>query len=345
MKPSLWAGIVTLLFALAGVLLWQSLGADPHAARWQDYLARLSRITDIPIPASTPLPLRSYPSDRELKQSLPDHRINLLDYIELRHCDLMALVSQRNSALGKLQAASLRLDYEQRFIQLARQCLKSNTLENPDLVRLLNQAIEDKQAALPRLRWNMLAAGPELRHFLSLSPSAEAGDSQGALSSLALLVTILFDGQEAETAQTRSLDNHLEPLFRSQAGGVLLRRQALALENLNRANRMLDAIEPTALCPRNRASSRARRLRNVLDNIWGPSVQHALAQAQRQRDKLAASLARLAAQTVATDAFRDWQAHYFGPDGLETQLQQALKDHVSLWQSRLRPCGLAPGQF
>lgn len=344
MKPRVWWSLVFLICTVAALLLWQSLGADPHAARWQDYLKRLSRITDLPVPDPAPLPLRLYPSDRDLGHSLPEHRIDLLDYIELRHCDLMALVSQRNSALGKLQAASLRLQYEQRFIEQAQTCLASGALDNPELVSVLKQVIENKQATLPRLRWNALAAGPELRHFLSLSPSATAGDSQGALSGLETLVSSLFDGQNRKMKQPVDLELHLEQLIRSQAAGQLLRRQAQAVESLQRGNRMLAAVDPAVLCPRNRASTRAKRLRNVLDNIWGPKVQKALAEAQRQRSKLADSLAVMAAQPTATEAFKSWHAHYFGPDGLESKLKQSLKEHIQLWQSRLRPCGLMPGQ-
>lgn len=344
MKRALRITLIATVCTLIGTLLWHSLNTDPHVARWQDYLERLSRLTNMSVPDPSPVALLPYPPRRVLRHALPEHRINLLDFLELRHCDLMELVSQRNSALGKLQADSLRLQHEVAFIRQARACLDGDSLNNPELTQLLEQVIRDKQASLPQLHWNALAAGPELRRFFSLSPSARAGNTPGALASLDFLVASGSDGQIPEMAQLKQWEGHLETLVASQAGGVLLQRQALALQSLNQANQMLASLDPAALCPRNRASTRARRLRNVLDNIWGPTVQRALAEAVKQRRALADALATLASHPAAVPDLIQWQAYYFGPDGREARLDETLGEHVRLWQSRLRPCGLMPGQ-
>ena len=339
------AFFIALAVALLAAVAWWLAPVDEDQARWDDYLSRLERLTRQALPAPPPLDLQRYPRNRDLRLPIPVHRVDLLDYLELRHCDLMTLISKRNSALGKIQAASLRFQYEVRFIRRARQCLSANRLENPELVALLTEVVEQKSAALPALYWNALAAGEEMHHFFGQTPSARTGDSQGALRALPQLATVRDPRLLPPAQYLANMEEHLQKLAHSQAGGILLRRTALALRELQRGNALLAGIDPERLCPRGRASTRARRLRNVLDNIWGPKVQQALADSWRQRRQLADSLAAIQAMLPSPPpAFSQWQAHYFGPNGVETRMEQALQRHVELWQNRLRPCGLMPGQ-
>ena len=157
---------------------------DPDEARWEDYLDRIARLSRQALPERAPLPLLPYPGASELRLSLPEHRVNLLDYLELRHCGLMELISQRNSSLGKLQADSLRLSHELAFIAQARACLEREKLDDPELVTVMSQVVAEKEAALPALYWNVLASSEEIRRFFSQSPSASVGDTSAALQSL-----------------------------------------------------------------------------------------------------------------------------------------------------------------
>ncbi len=177
------------------------------------------------------------------------------------------------------------------------------------------------------------------------SPSALAGDSQAALLSLTQLAQSPVENEAMPSPeQLFGLEARLQQIAHSQVGGQLLRRLALALRELERGNALLENIDPVALCPKGRPTPRARKLRNVLDNIWGSRVQQALAEAQRQRQQLANALAKIDQLLSPTPpAFAQWLAHYFSDEGLQTRLNRALKHHVSLWQERLRQCDLMPG--
>ena len=180
MKKTVLAVALIALAATAGLALWPE---DPVAARWQDYLARLERLTRQPVPPAAALELRPYPGNAALRRPLPDLRTGLLNYLGLRHCDLMALVSERNSALGKLRSASLRLDYELTFIERGQRCLNGEALEDPELIGLLERTLEVKRDSLGDLFWNATWASDELRGFLNQSPGP-AGDSAQGLEAL-----------------------------------------------------------------------------------------------------------------------------------------------------------------
>ncbi|WP_290539501.1 MULTISPECIES: DUF3080 family protein [Alcanivorax] len=332
--------------AIASLLaVWWLVPQDPDEALWEDYLSRIARLTRQDLPARAPLPLLVYPGARELRLPLPEHRVDLLDYLELRHCGLMELISQRNSALGKLQADSLRLSHELAFIQQARTCLEENTLDDPELVKVMSQVVAEKEAALPALYWNVLTASEEVRRFFSQSPSASVGDTSTALQSLQRLSHTLVEHKQSGAVTPLNLEPLLETLARNQAGGYLLRRMALSLRELERGNRLLEGIDAQRLCPRNQASTRAKRLRNVLDKVWGPKVQKALAEGRRQRQSLADSLEQMNGLLDSAPApFTRWEQHYFGPDGVQSRMNRALERHVTLWQEHLGACGLMPGK-
>lgn len=340
-KKTGW-GLAALAMASLLAIGWLA-PQDPDEARWEDYLDRIARLSRQALPERAPLPLLPYPGARELRLPLPEHRVDMLDYLELRHCGLMELISQRNSSLGKLQADSLRLSHELAFIQQARTCLEENTLDDPELVTVMSQVVAEKEAALPALYWNVLANSEEIRRFFSQSPSASVGDTSAALQSLQQLSHTVIAHKQSGAVTPLNLEPLLETLAHNQSGGYLLRRMALSLRELERGNQLLAGIDPQRLCPRNQASTRARRLRNVLDKVWGPKVQQALAQSRRQRQSLADSLEQMNGLLDSPPApFTRWRQHYFGPNGVESRMEHALERHVTLWQEHLRACGLMP---
>ena len=340
-KKTGW-GLAALAMASLLAIGWLA-PQDPDEARWEDYLDRIARLSRQALPERAPLPLLPYPGARELRLPLPEHRVDMLDYLELRHCGLMELISQRNSSLGKLQADSLRLSHELAFIQQARTCLEENTLDDPELVTVMSQVVAEKEAALPALYWNVLANSEEIRRFFSQSPSASVGDTSAALQSLQQLSHTVITHKQSGAVTPLNLEPLLETLAHNQSGGYLLRRMALSLRELERGNQLLAGIDPQRLCPRNQASTRARRLRNVLDKVWGPKVQQALAQSHRQRQSLADSLEQMNGLLGSAPApFTRWRQHYFGPNGVESRMEHALERHVTLWQEHLRACGLMP---
>ena len=113
---------------------------------------------------------------------------------------------------------------------------------------------------------------------------------------------------------------------------------------LEQALGMLESLDEDSLCPRGRASQRARYLRNLLDSVYGQEVQPYLADLDRRQRRLGERLRALrAASSGASPALDRWLDHYFGPRGQATRLDQALRAHTERWQTVLGACGLMPG--
>ena len=86
----------------------------------------------------------------------------------------------------------------------------------------------------------------------------------------------------------------LEPLAMT-AGGAVLREIAAARVALEQALGMRESLDEDSLCPRGRASQRARYLRNLLDSVYGQEVQPYLADLDRRQRRLGERLRALRA--------------------------------------------------
>ena len=123
----------------------------------------------------------------------------------------------------------------------------------------------------------------------------------------------------------------------------VLREIAAARVALGQALGMLESLDEDSLCPRGRASQRARYLRNLLDSVYGQEVQPYLAELDRRQRRLGERLRALRAASSGTNPALDrWLDHYFGPRGQSARLDQALRAHTERWQTVLGACGLMP---
>lgn len=325
---------------LLALLVWP---VDAERARWDGYLDRLARLSRQTVPPAAPLDLRPYPGNAALRRSPPDLRAGLLDYLDLRHCNLMALISDRNSGLGRVRAASLRLAYELTFIHRGRRCLAEGALRDAETVALLERTLAIKEDSLKDVFWNATWASDELRGFFNQSPGAADEIDTGLHALDGLIGAGRALAARPPPATLPALETHLAALAASRAGGRLLRDLARARVALGRANALLDGLDGERLCPRGRASPRARRLRTLLDGYYRTEIQAHLAALDRQRRRLEDTLAGLVRVTGDDPALAAWRAHYLGPAGQAAGLARALRRHTERWQDLMGACGLMPG--
>lgn len=338
-----------LAVAVTGLLLLAGCG-NPAVSMWEDYLQRIERLTETELAPSEPFEVRRYPRRRALAQPIPELRTGMRRYFNLARCDMMGLVSERNSVLSRVQEDSLRLAYELRFLHRAEDCLAQDRLaDEPEQEQWLRQVTAQKRAMLPDLYWNVTLAGDELRGLFPLAGRATAGGSIAdarqvtrAVEHLAALAGRLDGPTLPDDAATLEAD--LQTLYRSDAGGQLLHAMAVAEDGLNRAATMLEETEPEHLCPEGRATREARYLNNVFNEIYAADVQPWLAALWRDMDRLAPALTRLhRSQPVDNRAFEEWMTqHFSGNNSLQARTRQAMERHTAAWQRLLDHCDMAP---
>ena len=118
------------LLTLSLVCLLSACGEPTIEDHYDEYLTRLARVLDQDLPDwqvnSQNYLQQRYPGPKERQWQATDTRVGVFDFLALDDCNLMTLVSERNSSLGKVMSATsilnYRLDFEFRFLLFSFAC-------------------------------------------------------------------------------------------------------------------------------------------------------------------------------------------------------------------------------
>jgi hypothetical protein len=158
---------VTARAVLAALLLLLAACQNDHrAARFENYLARLGRTLDQPLPGVTDAALPRPPRPGQLKLPVASSSLDTLDFLAISGCAVQVTIGKRNSSLGRMASASQRLLLELEFLALAPECIDyQRSKSNEDIALVLEQAWQLKQRQLPALIFNATLGGQEYRDF------------------------------------------------------------------------------------------------------------------------------------------------------------------------------------
>jgi len=240
-----------------------------------DYVGRVANVLDAEPAPIEPMALPSYPRPRQVRQPVPDIRIDLLEAWSLRGCEVFKLLGERNSILGKVAEPEIRLDYERRLLTLLPQCLDSDIELEDDLRAELESALAAKRSAFSVHLWNASLANPDYASYWTGGSEAFAAedtiDTEGykaAQQSLAQWVESPLESSESDWL------GGLERIGQYPMGGHSLQSMRVAIQRLEQAEQMLRAAaEDKRLCPMGPALKELGYARNVMINIFTGEVQ------------------------------------------------------------------------
>ncbi|WP_027672254.1 DUF3080 family protein [Rheinheimera baltica] len=305
-----------------------------------NYQQRLARVLDTPLPngdLAAPAPLLA---ERDLKQALPDLRIDLTDAYASRRCGLDTLIGERNSSLGKVYSASKQLSYELRFLQQLAQCLQQRW-DSDELLAQLQQVYQQKQLSIDIAFNNMLLTDDTLRkELLGIRKTLPLKDAPGysetwqALSELTRLQQLIAE-QNWHAASQIDIEQQLQRLYQFNFVGRLQFSLRLSQHQLAQLNAMLEQHNSTTLCPGGRDSEQLQILANIFGKYFIPEVQLYTVELSRYQQQLWPLLQQLYQHTpLNTPLQQRFEQHY---DGMRTELSH----HVTWWQNLNRQCPLA----
>ena len=155
-------------------LLLSGCNTDTPQGMLEDYANRVSNAIeyDFSVDAEADLPAApQYPAKRDRILPLSDIRVGVIDALAFRHCDLLQLISERNSSLGKLAGDSQRLIYELKAapaLQACRDRLIGQNNPYPELLTQVKQILKTKSDEFPRLLWNTVYNSAEMEQQFAL---------------------------------------------------------------------------------------------------------------------------------------------------------------------------------
>jgi len=325
--------------------------SEPAKALFDDYAERVANALDQPLAPLAQTTTPALPQRRERLLALPELREGLLDLLELRHCQLLPLIAERNSSLGKFWPASKQLHYEFRFYQQLQLCIQHPESQQAELQQRLASYAEHKRALLPRLLNNALYASEEIEASFaaSLAPLAPNSDAQTTLNAVNQLTGLVASLPTEDSWQPPALEplaGQFEILYSNPLGTPVIKALLLASAQLDRVSSTIEQrLDRRAVCFKGHRSQRADIVFAVFQRYYARGVQPYLAQLDKTSQQWNQSHWQAIRKLPATGAMRQFANQVFAQQtdsSLWRVYRQALKRHTQAWRRLLTQCNLLP---
>ncbi|MGI9324134.1 MAG: DUF3080 family protein [Pseudomonadales bacterium] len=308
-----------------------------------EYLERLARALDVPLPAlEVPLPA-DFPQRRDLLIELRSDSVSWLEFARLHDCDLGELTGFRNSGLGRVMTPIGRLGYELQWLRLAERCDAQLQREgsSAQTLAVLDPILLSKQQNLPGVFWNAVFASEAMQRWMGQSPADDSPLAARALTTLADQAS----GLNEHDSSIAAIDSALEALASGRRAGAAMSRWQQTRVLLQTATQLLRA-QSERVCRNGTPTPQARRLKRVFRRFYGAELQPTLAARMADDGAWVSALAALVAvnAAVAPDAFNHWYTQTLDPQSPNSywlQSKGAFKEHAEAWRRLAAQCGLS----
>ncbi len=318
--------------------------ADPGpGAAFETYLSRLERPLETAAPDWEPAASPRPPRPAKLRIPIAPGRLDAIDFLALRGCELQVTVGKRNSSLGRLAPPSQQLLLELEFLRLAPACVQHLESEGRDeLAAELDAALVSKRRALPARIYNATLATEEFRSLwqtpqgLGDYPGATSSAPISALDAINALVTRWLGGNY--TVDNRDFEILLSEVAKGDAGALMM---ALNLQRagLSAANEMLQARG--RLCEGSLVPAEVDIFRTVVEKFFIRGIQPWSASLGQREHGLLPPVRDLEARLAAVlpEPYREWQSQR---DTALDAATDAPRGHVQAVQAVLEDCRQSP---
>jgi hypothetical protein len=288
--------------------------------------------------------LPNLPEPRELRIEATEESIDILEFLQIRRCDLQRLVAERNSSLGKLAMPSQRLVYELNFLRLGEQCEQAIAQDYPDLSQTLREVLELKRQNLPGQIFQATLGAKEFRSFWQQGNELPAQfEEDGALI---IALSQLADDVERWQSGSYQIDStrfesQLDLIRRANVGRQLQAWMVLS-NRIDVATRVVkDRLERAPLCHEGMQPPRAQILDTVVRTVLIGRIQPWAAGLSTRYFEIFPRIRRLEdlLAGVSPVPYQDWR-HV--RDSRLDRATESLARHVKALNPLFEQCNLLP---
>ncbi|MHA7879980.1 MAG: DUF3080 family protein [Saccharospirillum sp.] len=331
-RPFQFATVFFAVFLLAGC-------GQSAEALLENYRQRVENVLLGEVPERGEFELPSYPRARDVHIEVEDIRLDVLDAWAVRSCELFALISERNSILGRVAQPDVRLDYEQRLLRAIPECLADEAGLPDDLVAELSRVLALKQRQLPQRIWNATLAHSDLQGYWNggSGPFQQEDDvdyegyrdAQQRLAGLA---------EQPEQATPGDWVSALEPVAQYPMGGHSLYSMRAAILSLEQTEALLrEATESGRLCPLGNPRRELTFARNVMVQTFVGAVQPWLVRVDQRFLAGYEPLRRIHSTLNIDNA--SMVAYLNELEALHQRFRGQIRAQVDAWQALFEGCG------
>jgi hypothetical protein len=352
--------LVLVLFFLSGC------NSNTAQALLDDYSNRMSNVLEIEIPTSNTLrQLPAFPEKRDRIVSTSDIRQGLWEVLDFRQCDMLSIISERNSTLGKVMPASQKMRYELRFIKALQECRELIAkAKNPDESQLkfqarLEEIYQTKKANLPAEIWNGIYTSAEINKHFKLAAKPFSVDSSADIDSITKIhrtlgrFTYLASLANAEESTIElpdwldQIENEYATLHHSDFGSQVIATIPLLTSTLNQVAGAIEGrLMKKPFCFKGHKPKRATVLSNVFQTFYVKQVQPYMTLVEKAAKPWFVQNDFIFSQLPATNQMQEYSQQIFdlqNPSSLWNQWTEARDRHTKAWQTILGQCNMMPG--
>lgn len=292
---------------------------------------------------------------RERIAEVPEIREGLLDLLDLRHCDLMRLVADRNTSLGRVALPSQRLIYELKILPALEQCIET-IADDPELETLRSKLIDlsgSKKQSFASLLFNAIYTSSEMEQQFSLGAQPLSPEQLGEISPLiepmerfVLLAKLVNQDDWQTPAFTDQLETSYEFLYRADFGARWISSMALLTQTLEQSSLALEQrLTGRPICFNGKPNNQSKILWTVFNKFYVQELQPYIALVERQGKQWSAlhfailKELKSVTQSQTLDRFIKVETE----TGIWPRYLAARDMHTQAWQNILEQCGLRPG--
>jgi len=303
-----------------------------------EYRARVARVLDASLPpVPEPHALR-YPEAQQMYNNIASFNVNFRDFYRLQDCELGTLVAERNTALGKTAQPSQRYIYEIELLNQLKRC--SQYVDDPALKQQLLDWRTAKQAQRPALWANLVQTSQETRAAFGRSADLLAAD--GNIDASAAISALLFidAAEKGSITDLSGLEKELKVLDSSRLPAKIWRTQRYIAAYLASMSSALETLLPELSCPQGKASEQVKILRNVFYLFFIENIQPVGSKLNQYHYQMLPVWQRWQQHPALAESFKTYL--HTQSDQTFNHYQQAIRDHVALWQTLFARCNLSP---
>lgn len=330
------------IFLFSAVLLISCSPNELGAGKLENYVSRLSNVSDVPVPSVTAASVAKPPAVTPPPASENVDTLSIIDFLALSGCELQANIAKRNTTMGRSASPSQQLIFDLEFIRLAPDCIEKLRAEDEgSIADQLTTVLTQREGGLVYTIAQAILGGEEWRAFwrapesLGDYPTSTSGDSAQALWELSQRIKRFLESNWSPA------DEDLEPLLarlRINAGGHLLGAAILQQQGLGQANHILATASAAGkYCSGERLSEAGTISKTIVAKYFAGDVQtwsSAVSQRHFEIQTPVAEIEQSLAEAL-TDPYIAWAETR---DSHLDALFSAPRQHVSIVQSALDNC-------
>ncbi|GEA50971.1 hypothetical protein VIN01S_17750 [Vibrio inusitatus NBRC 102082] len=306
--------------------------------RFENYLNRLANVQQknaIEVVIPTP----DYPRKRELFQQTSRQTVGVVDALQLSKCNLMELVAQRNTVLGKVQDQFRNLEYEIALLSGLKSCLDTNKLSatlNEDLQNIYSIKWQELPLHITNTLYSSDAFYANLFSTDWYTKETNQGlySLQNVLQQLSMLDALYHKGELPSYFDILSFQEEIEKY--DQLGRISHSLQS-ATVYLQATTQQLQQYDNIIFCGNNRDTTKYRRLKNVFHKYYIGEIQPYLADLNSAYHTLSPHIEILYTVNLDNQYHHPVQSAY-------NKYTQATISHAQYWMILFKRCGDQVGQ-